>query len=274
MFRDLLVHVDGSQAGRSRVQFAVDLAARLGARLSGLHVTPPAEVPPVYKPSLIAEVAAEISSKLALDAQAAAIIFNEEVKQRPVETRWFEAAGDVARGISDKARYADLVILGQYEWQGSPETHPLPIAHSVVLQCGRPVLVVCAIVRPCVFARTAIAWDGNREAVRAVHDALPLLRLSQSVQIVTMIRPSTEDSEIDAKSLAAHLANHGIRSKTDILQFRTVDEHELLRKQIEQGHYDLLVMGGYSHPRWLEFIFGGATKSILLSSNIPTLVSH
>ena len=51
MFRDLLVHVDGSEAGRRRVQFAVDLAARLGAQLSGLHVTPPVEVPPLYKPS-------------------------------------------------------------------------------------------------------------------------------------------------------------------------------------------------------------------------------
>jgi nucleotide-binding universal stress UspA family protein len=33
-------------------------------------------------------------------------------------------------------------------------------------------------------------------------------------------------------------------------------------------------MGGYSHPMWLEFIFGGATQSILLSSKIPVLVSH
>jgi hypothetical protein len=33
-------------------------------------------------------------------------------------------------------------------------------------------------------------------------------------------------------------------------------------------------MEAYSHPLWLEFIFGGATKSILLSSTIPILVSH
>jgi len=78
MFRDLLVHVDGSQAGRQRVQFAADLAARTGARLNGLHVTPPTEVPLRYKPSRVAEVAADLSSKLALDAQAAATVFSEE----------------------------------------------------------------------------------------------------------------------------------------------------------------------------------------------------
>ena len=47
-----------------------------------------------------------------------------------------------------------------------------------------------------------------------------------------------------------------------------------LRQQLEKADYDLLIMGGYSHPKWLEFIFGGVTQSILLSSKIPVLVSH
>ena len=157
MYRDLLVHVDGSQAGRRRVQFAVDLATRMGARLSGLHVTPPAEVPPRYKPSLVPEMAAETSSKLALDAGAAAMIFSEEAVQRLAGASWFEAAGDVVQGISEKARYADMVILGQYERQGAAESHPLPIAHSVVLRCGRPVLVVPAVAEPSALANVAVA---------------------------------------------------------------------------------------------------------------------
>jgi nucleotide-binding universal stress UspA family protein len=165
-------------------------------------------------------------------------------------------------------------MLGQYEWQGSPETHPLPISASVVLRCGRPVLVVPAAAQQSALARVAIAWDGSREAVRAVHDALPLLRLARSVQIVTMIPPSAEDNDVDAASVSAHLAKHGVEIGVDTLQIRTDDEHASLRQRIEQGHYDLLVMGGYSHPMWLEFIFGGLTQSILLSSKIPVLVSH
>jgi len=274
MYRDILVHVAGGEAGRRRVQLSVDLAVRVGARLSGLHVTPPVEVPPQYKPSRVSEVATEVSAKLALDARAAATVFSEEAKRRLADARWVEATGDIVRGICDQARYADLVILGQYEWQGSPESHPLPVAHSVVLRCGRPVLVVPAAVQPSALERIAVAWDGSREAVRAIHDALPLLHLSPSVRIVTMIHPSAEDDEVDAKSLSAHLDNHGIKVGTSVLQIRTVEEHESLRKQIEQGQHDLLVMGGYSHPMWLEFIFGGATQSILLSSKIPVLVSH
>lgn len=98
MFRDILVHVDASEVGRRRVRFAVDLATRTGARVTGLHVTPPLEVPPVYKASLVPEMAAEISSKLALDATAAAAIFLEEVTQRLPD-----AGGSKRRATSSRA---------------------------------------------------------------------------------------------------------------------------------------------------------------------------
>jgi nucleotide-binding universal stress UspA family protein len=274
MIRDLLVHVDGSEAGRRRLRFAIDLALRTGARLNGLHVMPPPEVPPLYKPSQVDEATANMSLKLASNARAAREAFNEEVAERLTDARWFESDGDVVHGICDSARYVDLVILGQYEWQGPHVNHPLPIAHSVVLRCGRPVVVVPAAVGPISFARVAIAWDGSREAVRAVHDALPLLALSQSVEIVTIIPPSAVESDDDAKHLSAHLANHGIKIEGGVIQIRAEEEPITLRKQMETAQYDLLVMGGYSRPMWLEFIFGGTTQSMLLSSKIPVLVSH
>jgi hypothetical protein len=58
--RTALVHVDGSQAGRQRLQFAIDLALRTDARLGGLHVMPPPDVPPLYKPSQLDESVANI----------------------------------------------------------------------------------------------------------------------------------------------------------------------------------------------------------------------
>jgi nucleotide-binding universal stress UspA family protein len=274
MFRDLLVHVDGSKAGRRRLQFSIDLALRTGARLSGLHVMPPPDVPPLYKPSQLDEAVANMSLKLASNSRAAKKAFNEEIGQRLADTRWFEADGDIVQGICDRARYADLVILGQYEWQGPHTAHPLPIAHSVVLRCGRPVLVVPAAVGPNSLAKVGIAWDGSREAVRAVHDALPLLALSQTVEIVTIIPPSAVESDDDARRLSAHLANHGIKIEQGVMQIRAEEEPVALRKHVEKGHYDLLVMGGYSHAMWLEFVFGGTTESMLLSSKIPVLVSH
>ena len=274
MFRDLLVHVDGSEAGRRRLQFAVDLAQRTGARLSGLHVMPPPEVPPLYKPSQVDAAVAHLLSRLASDARAAKEAFGEEAAERLTDARWFEQDGDIVDGISDRARYADLVILGQYEWQGPHVVHPLPIAHSVVSRCGRPVLVVPAAVGSTSFTRAAIAWDGSREAVRAVHDALPLLALAQSVEIVTIILPRAVERADDARNLSSHLANHGIRIEAAAIRIKAEEEPAALRQYLEKAQHDLLVMGGYSHPMWLEFIFGGTTRSLLLSSKTPVLVSH
>ncbi|MGZ5903932.1 MAG: universal stress protein [Reyranella sp.] len=274
MYRDLLVHVDGSDSGRRRVRFAISLARRLGARLSGIHVTPPPDVPLKYKPSQLARAASEIALKLDADNRVAATLFAEETRQHMEGAGWFEAAGDIVEAISEKARYADVVIVGQYEWQAPLETHPLPIAHSLSLQCGRPVLVVPSDVQSNAFDRAAIAWDGSREAVRAVHDALPFLRLSRSVDIVGIVSPSAEGYGTDAKRLAEHLANHGIAVGGDILRGTTLAEHDALQKLVELGNYDLLVMGSYSKPRWVELLFGGATWSILTSSSIPVLVSH
>jgi nucleotide-binding universal stress UspA family protein len=37
---------------------------------------------------------------------------------------------------------------------------------------------------------------------------------------------------------------------------------------------DFIVMGGYGHSRLREFILGGATRGILSSMTVPTLMSH
>lgn len=274
MYCDLLVHVGAGPAGRARVRFAADLSERMGARLSGVRVTPPADVPPVYKPSVVPEVAAKIVAQLAQDARGAEAIFGEATSQLSNKASWFQSSGDVAAGICANARYADLVILGQDERQGSPEKHPFPIAHAVVLKCGRPLLVLPATIKSGNFRKAAIAWDGSRESVRALHDALPLLSLSHSVQVITVVDTDSEDDERDARNLLTHLRNHKINIAAEVLRVRTGNEHEALRNQIDEDHYDLLVMGAYSHPMWLEFIFGGGTPSMLSSSKIPVLVSH
>jgi nucleotide-binding universal stress UspA family protein len=271
MFRDLLVHVDGSDAGRRRVKFAADLAERTQSRLSGLHVTPPAEVPVQFKPSLVDRVEGEIAERLDARAHMSAAIFREEVGLRASETAWSEISGDVVDGVCDRAGYADLVILGQYERQGHPENHPLPIAHSVISRCGRPVLVVPGSSSACALDRVAVVWDRSREAIRTIHDALPLLGLSRTVQIVMVAAPSDAGADRDADSLRLHLAHHGVEIEDEVAQ---IPEYAQLPRRIATGGYDLLVIGGSSSPAWVDFLFGDVTQDILLSSAIPIFVSH
>jgi len=274
MLRDLLVHIDGSEDGRRRLKLSIELARRTGAQLAGLHVTPPPDVEPLYKPSQLDKAVANFARELAEDALLARAIFAEETTVGAITAPWFEAEGDIVEEISNRARYVDLVILGQYEWQRPLVSHPLPISHSVVVHCGRPVLVVPATIGPSSFARIGIAWDGSREAVRAVHDALPLLSQAKLVEIVRVNSFSTAEVAEDAYKLSDHLSHYGISLAREAVAIEAGDEAAALCEQAKKADYDVLVMGGYSHPMWLEFIFGGTTKSMLRSSKIPVLVSH
>jgi nucleotide-binding universal stress UspA family protein len=236
-----------------------------------LHVTPPAEAPVQFKPSLVDRIEGEIAERLDADAHMSATIFKEEAGLRPAETAWSEATGDVVDGVCDRAGFTDLVILGQYERQGRPEHHPLPIAHSVISRCGRPVLVVPAAGATCTLDRVAVVWDGSREAIRAIHDALPLLGLARTVEIVMVTAPSDGDGDRDAGSLRLHLAHHGIAVEDEVAQ---VADYADLPRRIAAGGYDLLVLGGSSKPAWIDFLFGDVTLDLLLSSTIPVFVSH
>lgn len=274
MLRDVLVQIHGSQAGQRRARFALELATRFGAQLIGIHVTPSAEARPVYKPSVVAAAELAISRRLTLEAEAAEAIFREEIVPHMPSARWIACSADVVEAVCAHARYADLVILGQYEGQGPPERHPLPVAHSIVLRCGRPVLVIPPGSSACQITKIAIAWDGGREAVRAVHDALPFLNLAHTVDIITAVHPAASLDRTSARQLAQHLQHHGINIAEGARYVATLNGPRALRDELELGSYDLLVMGGYSHSMWREFVFGGITQSILLSSKIPVLVSH
>jgi len=273
MFRDLLLHVDGGGGGRCALRLAIDIASQTGARLTGLHILAAPDMSAVYKPSRVEEAVAHARSALDRNAQAARTLFEVEAGPHLATVDWLEGRGNLADGISSHARFADLVILSQSEWQSPAERHPLPVAHSVVLQCGRPVLVVPERPQPATLAKVALAWDGSREAVRAIHDALPFLKAAETVDILTVQTGAAGGCE-DATRMCAHLARHGVVAETRLEGATVPIEHKVLQASIERGDYDLLVMGAYSHSRWMEFVFGGATQSTLLTSDIPVLVSH
>ena len=63
---------------------------------------------------------------------------------------------------------------------------------------------------------------------------------------------------VEARSIVAHGQDVSLR----------------IRSHAAQQSADLIVMGGYGHSRLREFILGGATRDMLGSTNVPTLMSH
>jgi nucleotide-binding universal stress UspA family protein len=172
------------------------------------------------------------------------------------------------------ARYCDIVVLGR-----QPEVEPRQQARffsDLLLQSGRPLLMVPDANTARLTDAAMIAWKPTREGTRALHDALPLLRKATSVRVVA-IDPKVGDlehGELPGADIAAHLVRHGLR--VDVAQVPRLGASTgaaILREAQEQG-IGLLVAGGYGHTRAREFMMGGVTRTLFHDAPIPVLFSH
>jgi nucleotide-binding universal stress UspA family protein len=270
--QDILVLVDGSDASAARLALCLRLADSLDAAIHGLHVQPPADIGLSSRPSHIAEATEALERQLSADTNHARALFHSTMSASRRPFTWRELSGDIAKRVCEEARYADLVVVGQFDWQTPVERHPLPAAHSIALGAGRPILVTPDVIDAARPMSTAfVAWDGSRESVRAVHDALPLLRLASSV-VLAVAAPLPAD--VSAERLADHLRREGVVGLTVRAVDRDGSEAGALLSALRAGEFDLAVFGAYSHPRWLEFLAGGTTQTLLSESQTPMLISH
>jgi nucleotide-binding universal stress UspA family protein len=109
-----------------------------------------------------------------------------------------------------------------------------------------------------------------------VQEALPFMSAS-SVVTVLLVDPDDELADVElAQDLVAHLGRHGINARTQVIRhdLATVAVSSTILTQVAELDADLLVMGAYSHSRFLEIILGGVTRDILRDMNVPVLMAH
>jgi len=282
-FKDLLVYLDGWTRCEVTMQVAAHIAQRFGARLNGLHVmglVVPSQLGLDLTHTHDALTRTAMLGRLR-DAEQAATeraeqIFHTHLERAKLQGEWRIAEGMVAHTAGMRARRFDMTIVGQLDPRLPPLGTRKFVPEALFLESGRPVLVVpCAGDIRSIGTRVLVAWDGSREAARAVNDAMPFLEQATTVVVVTFEHAATGDETIaDPSCLVSHLAEHGVRARGHLrpLEHRTVADVLLACAADEEC--DLLVMGGYGHSRLYEIITGGTTRRILRTMNVPVLMSH
>lgn len=276
-FKDILVHVDATPASAVRLRLGISLARRFGARLSGLHVTPDPDVPPYFKPSAVARIAKLYKQSAREAALLAEAHFYEATKGIDVAAIWQSIEGDIAAVLAERARFSDLLVLGQYDTENPPSISAFTTPEKVVVDAGTPILVVPALGSFDDIGRhILVAWDGSRESARALRDAMPLLQAAERVSLVAVDPDRQGHMHPNANSveLVAHLARHGVSVKATDVSVGERNVTNILLVQAAQLRSDLLVMGAYGHPRLLEFWLGGTTHDLLERAVLPVLMSH
>lgn len=184
-------------------------------------------------------------------------------------------AGDSATSALPSARTADLVLVHQYD-RAAGDASPADV-EALLFESGRPVLflppngTLAASVD-----RVMIAWDGSREASRAVHDAMPFLQGAKVVTIVIVDpdRLPDIDAPLAGTDLAAHLSRHGVHADIITTSRDGGSTSDAILRQVKAANADLVVMGAYTHQRLREWLFGGVTRTFLENAPVPVLMAR
>jgi len=171
-----------------------------------------------------------------------------------------------------EARGADITIMLQPRG-GRDAAFRRAMFESVLYESGRPVLLMPPDWRGAALGKTIlIAWDGSREATRAVADAQSMLAAAERVLVFEVdVGPS---AGLPAADLVARLRRLGRQCHHRSVLGSRAEVDSLLLREAEAIGADLIVMGGYGHARLQEMLFGGVTRSMVRTSSVPIFISR
>jgi nucleotide-binding universal stress UspA family protein len=276
-YKTILVHTDIGTAALERVRLAARLARTFDAHLIGSALTGISRFIP---PRVIAEggaALAECCAAMRRDAAESLQRFSHIVAEEAVassEERLID--DDVDGGMALQARYSDLVVVGQTDYNTFMPGKPGDLPEYLLLNSGRPILVVPYVSCRLDLAGDAlVAWDGSVEATRAVAGALPLLRRAHGVTVLTLDGGESFPLAVadPCNQMVEYLQRHGISARMGRRGYPQRIGDALLSEAADTNA-SLLVLGGYGQSRFRELLLGGVTATILRSMTLPVLLAH
>lgn len=273
-FKILMTHLEIGQANDGLLDITAYLAQRLQSHVIGVASCQPMRLDweDIYIAAELAEDRKEIEKHMnaaerelhaALDGKAASVQWRSTV-----------TSGSLADYIANEARAADLIITGsERPGIGFDHTRRVGIA-DLVMETGRPVLIVPKEQRQLRLDRVLVAWKNARECRRAVADSLPLLKLAQEVTVTEIaLDEDMSRAKYHLSDVVDWLGHHGIKANASAVVSVGPDS-DRLREIAGRSETDLIVAGAYGHSRMREWVLGGVTGDFLLCPDRCVFVSH
>jgi nucleotide-binding universal stress UspA family protein len=283
--RDILVLLDSSPAGEARMRLALALADRRKARVTAAYVLPlPRAAAPLIglgplPPSTPAWTLAPAAGPPRDPERAEEIerAFRKALGDDGIEGEWYLLdAGNLAE-LVECANSVDLTILGRQSEAAEADRAGAFAPDDIIVEVGRPVLVVpSAGTFATVGRRPLIAWDGSREAARALGDALPLI---EEAEAATVIHIGAGERELERAQpsldrIVAHLQRHAIKASGERALGGDAAIPDLLLARAAALDADLIVAGAYHHSPLREALLGGISRELLRRMRVPLLMAH
>lgn len=196
------------------------------------------------------------------------------LERHAITGEWRVSDNEAPEELMLHARHASLAIVGRSPAEDNTIT-TLGLSERVIVGSGRPtILLPTEWPANRIARRIVIGWNAGREATRAIADAMPFLVSAEKVHLVVVPEAKAlgfygADPGAD---MARHLARHGVA--VNLHQCSGTDAGTVLLDRCGALDADMLVIGAVGRSRIGEFIFGGATRTILGNAGIPVLLSR
>jgi len=279
MIKTILVGIDGSEHARTAARYAFWLGKRLGAKVIGLHVIDIVSIEGSFfhdiSGSLGFEPYLDFSSKMreVLHERGEALLqeFTDAADKEAVEQDRVLAMGVVANEICERARTADLVVIGHRGVNEKFSTGLLGgTAESVTRKSPKPVFVCSRDFREC--TRPLLAYDGSQRAAAAMQSAAEFcvtLRLPLTVLAVNKDEAAGRKTLEEAEG---YLRSYQLQATFELQQ--TGNAPERIANFIRENKHDLLFIGAYGHSRIIEMVLGSTTEYVLRNAACPVFLNR
>lgn len=283
MIKVILVPLDGSDQSSEVLDTALVVAKRFDAHIKAVHVRQQAGEPFMFGDigSSFREEYKQLGMK-AMNAvvstvkqQFTSFCERNKVKITKKVTRSVEVSaslhildGDPLNRLEEEARLVDVVALSR------PHKHRLgglgvgELHESLMMHSGRPVLIVPPDWNAKKADHAAIGWNDSVEASRALALTLPwLVQMKKVTVIVSKARADNVDSVLD------YLKRHGCKVDHHVIS-NGGNVGKKMQEACNEVGAQFLVVGGFSHTRTRQRLFGGVTSHLLANTDIITVMAH
>lgn len=285
--KTILAPIGGTKSSLKALDRAFVIAERFGAHIKALHVMERVSDAVSFEfhlPAKLRGSVQESAEQAALSqadqyremfeaacAKAGIALSDTPTKGDSPSAGWVQEFGHVEEVLIRHARLSDVVTVPRPSYAGGPSRRsPAGRAIEAILcGTGRPVLIEPPDVKVERVTSVAIGWNESTEASRAVAMTLPWLTAMGAVTVIS----SKKRSE-GAKAMVEYLSWHGAVANVAYLDGKGSGTGDAILNVCAEGNVGMLVVGGFSHARARELLFGGVTRHLLAHTNIPTVLVH
>ena len=279
MIKKILVALDPDSDTPLATQYAIDIAKRFDAEVTGLAVIDMGSIKDSARGGGIGSMyyAEKLRAKLTTDARLKARelmnAFDEAMEDSGVRFVETVEEGVPFMRIVEDMKYHDLLVIGRdpHFFYSHPKQETDTLARTVKNTIG-PSLVVGTEFKP--VERILIAFDGSNAAARAVRRLVHLRPFGEEVkvEVIHVHKDEPKESELVLQLEQAYLRAHGIRAQTASLQGDS-PESEIVSYATQYGA-DIVVAGAHSVSKLREVAFGSTTAALLKDCPVPLFIDN